>query len=455
MIHKLCPIYAKEVLPKFRIAPASLSRVGMAENEENGRFLRERYREFLPKGRYPYNGSFAFFSEREQRNVVSTIAVSQGMFPIGTGLRGFAKERPNLVPIMTTQDGADVLMNCPRDGPCQHALEMDKDKWIAEHEADFYKENRELFHEVGKACGYEIKPGGKKGVVLEAKNVADAFGFAENEGLDSTMGGRLNETTVRRFRKVLGDAVHDLNFGKPHQLTYWVAEFIPHILGLSRVPLVQPENLFHLFLNHRELIYGIAHIWGMPIDFPGMSKDNFPTASSIIIEVYDHGVKTFFWTPTLPDTAAKAKYLSEELPVRDLYHMGRLWPTAATGCHLHQVCPVEQLVQNWLALVRRTGTYVDICNVSKEDTFFAKGEVSLGIMEDWIQGQDTSTGAGMNLVASRAKSASSESLRVGVTWLAGVAVLAAVLGGLIGHRLGQRRPHLEMVPQAPYFSAPS
>lgn len=69
----------------------------------------------------------------------------------------------------------------------------------------------------------------------------------------------------------------------------------------------------------------------------------------------------------------------------ELYKHGVLLPTAATGCPSGQVCPVETFAYSFLNWVTKTGTYVSLCNVSVEDTFFAKGEASLGIMEDWVQ----------------------------------------------------------------------
>jgi len=101
---------------------AALSHVGMAENGESGKFLKERYRgkgKLLPDGPYVDDGSVFFFSERMNRNIVSTLAVTQAMFPAGTGQKGFEKLRPNYVPIMTSQPFHDTMMNLPRDGPCK------------------------------------------------------------------------------------------------------------------------------------------------------------------------------------------------------------------------------------------------------------------------------------------------------------------------------------------------
>mmetsp|Transcript_1350 Transcript_1350/g.3576 ORF Transcript_1350/g.3576 Transcript_1350/m.3576 type:complete len:537 (+) Transcript_1350:88-1698(+) len=390
-IEELCPTFWKEVFPKFGVAPAALSLVGMAENHENGVFLRHRYREFLPEGAYSYDGTFSFFSERVERNIVSTAVMARGMFPLGTGMKGFMEERPNVVPIATTQDGADVIMNCPRDGPCQRKLSHDKKAWVKANEMGVYENHKELFRAVSEACGYPLEPGkikykGKaKTLTWAAKAVMDAFTFSENEGLDPTMGGRINMTTIKAFHGVVEGMVQGMNFGKPHQITYWAGDFIPTFLSLARVPLVEPVNKLHVFLNHRELIYAVAHMLGMPIAFPGQRPDSLPSGCSLVVEVYDHGVRIFFWAPSRPSHDMKGKYLREKLPMTDLYKHGVLLPTPAYGCAPGQVCPVESLAYSFVNWVSRTGTYVQLCNVSVEDTYFAKGEASLGVMEHWVQ----------------------------------------------------------------------
>lgn len=57
----------------------------------------------------------------------------------------------------------------------------------------------------------------------------------------------------------------------------------------------------------------------------------------------------------------------------ELYKHGELLPTAAPGCEVGAVCPVEILAYGFLSFVTTTGTYVKLCNVSREDTYFAKG----------------------------------------------------------------------------------
>mmetsp|Transcript_8393 Transcript_8393/g.8296 ORF Transcript_8393/g.8296 Transcript_8393/m.8296 type:complete len:132 (+) Transcript_8393:14-409(+) len=88
------------------------------------------YGYLLPNGSYVNDGSSFFFAERMDRNVASILSLIQGLYPEGTGQLGFLKSRPNIVPIMTTMQNLDTLMNLPRDGPCKRTYQGDQKKWI-------------------------------------------------------------------------------------------------------------------------------------------------------------------------------------------------------------------------------------------------------------------------------------------------------------------------------------
>lgn len=63
---------------------------------------------------------------------------------------------------------------------------------------------------------------------------------------------------------------------------------IPRTMTPSRAPAQEKVNKMHVFLNHRELIYGVAHMLGMPIEFPGLRKDSLPSGCSMVVEVSSH-----------------------------------------------------------------------------------------------------------------------------------------------------------------------
>lgn len=458
----LCPNFAKHVLPGFEVAPAALSRVGMAENEENGVFIRNRYKDFLPDGPFNYDGTWTFFAERMSRNVVSTQCFARGIFPPGTGLEGFAKEKPNLVPISTTQDGADIVINCPGNGPCVNALKADIAKWVLENGDSLYNQHKALMQNVSKACGYDMVPGqivveGKnRSITWAAKIVMDAFTFGLNEGLDATMGGRISLETISEFKNKIEDIVHQQNFGKPHQLTYWAGDFIPTMLQLARFPLPDEVNKFHLFLNHRELMYAVAKLWKIPIQFPGSEPDSIPSGASLIMEVYEEGLRLFFWMPSRPSAEDKAKHFKEDKPINKLYPGGTLIPVEPQGCVLGHLCPLDVLALHFVQHVRKTGTYVDICNVSKEDTYLAQGEASLGIMEQWLAVGAVGFPAPeqeLSAVArQRQDKASEQAISLG-SHAAAVATMAlAFVTGYIGFALGRRSVKDKSLDELPYMS---
>ena len=82
-----------------------------------------------PAGAWKDDGETFFYSERMNRNVVACTAMTQGMWPQGTGEAGFVSENPNYVPILTSTPFQDTIMNLPRDGPCKKKFAADKKAW--------------------------------------------------------------------------------------------------------------------------------------------------------------------------------------------------------------------------------------------------------------------------------------------------------------------------------------
>lgn len=384
----LCPVYAEKVLPHFDTPLAQLSKVGIAENWESGKFLRKRYMpDFLPKTFVP-DGSVTFFAERMTRNVVSTEVLAKGMYPDGTGEDGFLKSRPNIVPISTSQEGKDELMNCPRDGPCRHRFREDFNLWAAEHDRMVYAGNVDLFDRISRVCGNEwvLNPmgiyyqGRLKTLTWGVKAISDAFSFAANEGLDATMDGALSIEDLAAFKAVASSMVNGTRFGHPHQLTYWVSNFLPNLFQIGTKPnetakldLWRAEK-FHLFLNHRELIYSIAHILGLKIAFPGMPPDVLPAGCFLGFEMYEMhdgsiALKFYWWGPTRPNGDLKVHTLKKKGSLLGLYKGGDMIPVAPHGCDLDEYCPlkhIEHLFTSWTA---QTGTYHHLCKLPEFHSF--------------------------------------------------------------------------------------
>lgn len=378
----LCPEYAKRVFPDFDTPLAQLSKVGIAENYESGVFLRRRYiPDFIPKAFVP-DGSVNFFAERMTRNIVSTEVLAMGMYPDGTGPDGFLGSRPNIVPISTSQEGKDELMNCARDGPCRHRFRKDFKLWALEHDRRVYAGNVALFDRMSRACGNEwiLNPmgiyyqGRLKTLTWGVKAISDAFSFAANEGLDATMGGRLAVEDLAAFKAVAAGMVNGTRFGHPHQLTYWVSNFLPNLFLLATRPNetvkldLWKTQKFHLFLNHRELIYSIAHILGLKIEFPNMPPDVLPAGCFLGFDMYemDDGsisLKFYWWGPTRPPGALKRDTLNRTGSLLSLYDEGIMIPVAPHGCAIDEYCPVKHVERLFTSWTSKTGTYHEICNL--------------------------------------------------------------------------------------------
>lgn len=215
---------------------------------------------------------------------------------------------------------------------------------------------------------------GGQSLTWATKVISDGFVFAVHEGLDPTIDGRLNRSTTFDWRLMSNAMVGRSRFGSNTQITYWVSGFLPRVFELARRPKT-PEAVakwkherFHLFLNHRELLYAVSLILDIPIAFPGFPVGVLPAGSSLLFEVYEvpgqdevclHFV---WWTPSQPDPKELHKRLHKRKHVLSLYALGDTAPAVPAVCRAHGgYCPLS-LVENAFSLwVAETGTYREIC----------------------------------------------------------------------------------------------
>lgn len=388
-VQDICPKFANEVYPKFVVPWAALSRVGMAENWESGVYLRKKYiGTFLNNGPYipstPPESSF--FAERMGRNIVATYALAQGMYPDGSGLDGYLTSKPNLIPIATTQEMMDELLNCPRDGPCRANYKADFNKWAVENQEKVFQANKDLYSKISEVCGYQIKTemtwrGKSKNLPWATKAINDAFTFSLNEGLDPTM-GVLTDADLASLKALSTYMVEGTRFSLPHQMTYWVSNFLPNLFNLARR---NPQDdtfdthKFHLFLNHRELMLAIATILKIPIPFKG---GGLVAGCMITFEVWEKEgetyLKFYWWGPTTPTPTDKAKAFKSK-SFESLYTGGNEYPTAPNGCEPNELCPLTHVMSLFTNYTAHTGNYKWVCDLhnfpNNKVKFFNDGEM--------------------------------------------------------------------------------
>ncbi|CAD7923601.1 unnamed protein product [Amoebophrya sp. A120] len=427
----ICPKAAPFVFDAFKTEyakqKAALSRVGLAECQEAGKWLRKRYIEdkeqakeqpLVSKTFYDTEETF-FYSERMDRNVVSLHAlVNFGFYPPGTGVTGFAKSDPNVVPILTAPAFHDTIMNLPRDGPCKPVYKEDKSSFDAA--AFLTKDAREVIDEFGKqACGIDFfnpaqshapKDIQKKEVAWTLKNAADMMNFARNEGIAVEEKFFQNDPTLLdSVISISSKLTNAERFGKPHQLTYWLGDFYKQVLlpnfltvpdedkrGKKKETLEIPgvalnakhadwslsptEFFFHqkllVFMNHREFLTAFATVLG--IDF-GVTKP-LPSGSMLVLELHEvenentakgdeevekeHYIKFFAWTPSKPSFAKKHEYLTTGQPMEDLYAFGNAEPVFPRACRDPEgKCSLADIERAFGDLMDKTGTWEEVCNV--------------------------------------------------------------------------------------------
>eukprot|EP00756_Hemistasia_phaeocysticola_P054404 Hpha_TRINITY_DN30333_c0_g1::TRINITY_DN30333_c0_g1_i1::g.147147::m.147147 len=403
----VCPA-ADEMLKEFdqpvwSRQRAALSKVGHAENWEAGRWIRSRYGEgpdALVEPYYKDDGSIFFFSERMNRNIVSTQALVYGLFPPGTGQPGFIEGNPNLVPILTSQPFEDTLINMPRDGPCTSLYNRDRAIWNQRYEKEYASRYKTTIDKFSGVCGYDFTTS-RKSLAWSLKAAADAFSMAKNEGIDYTRNGTIDPKLIDSVLHVSAEITNSQRFSEPHQVTYWVGRFAEDALfvnmkptagelltvgqapgsGVSNTPWQDDakqwfdRNKLQVYMNHRELFVSLARVFG----FHEMIDASPPPGSMVVWEVHEedanHFLDVFLWTPSQPTWEQKHAVLQSGTPVATLYDTGsvvQMQPGACKG----ERCTLEHFQAALAEWTSKTGTWQEVCGLSSSaKEFFAEQRV--------------------------------------------------------------------------------
>eukprot|EP00756_Hemistasia_phaeocysticola_P023801 Hpha_TRINITY_DN15915_c0_g1::TRINITY_DN15915_c0_g1_i1::g.73221::m.73221 len=390
----VCPA-ADEMLKQFHQPVwahqrAALSAVGHAENWEAGRFIRARYGtgpDALVEPYYKDDGSSFFFSERMNRNIVSAQALVYGLFPPGTGQKGFIAENPNLVPILTSQPFEDTLINLPRDGPCKTVYNRDRKNWNKKYEEQYVKENKEILDEFSKICGYDFTKS-PKSLAWSLKAASDAFNMARNEGIDYTNNGTIDPQLVNSVLHLASGITNSQRFSLPHQVTYWVGRFAEDALFVNMKPSAGKlltvgqapnkvdkvpwqdtakqwfdRNKLQVYMNHREIFVSLAKMFG----FQEMMHASPPSGSMVVMEVHEEEdgdyLDVFLWKPTQPSWEQKNEALRTGTPVATLYDVGNIAQMHPLACKGER-CRLEHFEAAFKDWTQKTGTWQEVCELS-------------------------------------------------------------------------------------------
>ncbi|CEM17861.1 unnamed protein product [Vitrella brassicaformis CCMP3155] len=387
-----CPAY-KSTLEKFYGASGQLTGVGMSEMYQLGAWARHRYvyeKGFLPQ-HYSDDNTLFFQSELEDRNIMSTVAFGNGLFPDGTGPRGYLGRRPQVLPIQSVTPGYDDLFNSPRDGMCIGRSSKDK-KEIAKHlEATLTDEQRSILRKVGEACSYNVlnvdkMTHGAFTLPDWVKIIDDSFLFAETESFDMSLDGNLLPKDLKAFHDFAFDWMMYAFFGTEEQVTYWAGRFPAKLMELFEStpgyktaseegakegegggggPLAaaagNPTKMY-VFLNHRELLYAVLKLFDVPVTLPGHIPSYLVTASTIVWEVYQEGdeepyVKTLIWWPTDLEEGDLDKDTNPLINSKGNYI--EVTPTICES--LGGKCPVSKYKEAFQQWVETTGSYKQLC----------------------------------------------------------------------------------------------
>ncbi|KAF4709316.1 hypothetical protein FOZ62_000302, partial [Perkinsus olseni] len=246
------------------------------------------------------------------------------------------------------------------------------------------------------ACGTDLTEV-KKPLTWAIKNVADAFSFARNEGLDFDINATLSHETIQKFIDLSHQLVTEELFGRDEQVTYWMGRMPEVLLRLARKPSTQDSTASALywpiglkmpseasphepwemtaeeywgrlkigvFLNHRELMMALAKM----LQIDDVVKQDLPAGSMFIFEVYsdedsdESSMKMKFWRPTQPTPQEKYRGGYVDGDLLDHYGLGSATEIRPKICEGKAKCmwsDYRQALQRW---TRRTGTWEEICH---------------------------------------------------------------------------------------------
>ncbi|KAF4738608.1 hypothetical protein FOZ63_012901 [Perkinsus olseni] len=247
----------------------------------------------------------------------------------------------------------------------------------AQHIPTLRRKQHALLSKISAACGTDLTEV-KKPLTWAIKNVADAFSFARNEGLDFDINATLSHETIQKFIDLSHQLVTEELFGRDEQVRGDVLDG-EDARGVAQTGTQAIHSGFYrintaeeywdrlkigVFLNHRELMMALAKM----LQIDDVVKQDLPAGSMFIFEVYtdedsdESSMKMKFWRPTQPSPQEKYRGGYVDGDLLDHYGLGSTTEIRPKICEGKTEClwsDYRQALQRW---TRRTGTWEQICH---------------------------------------------------------------------------------------------
>lgn len=295
----------------------------------------------------------------------SATALGYGLYPDGTGPRGFPHQP---VPITMQLVENEHAFAAPK-GPCKSTLNADLAEYAQSRAPALFDQYRDVLDQVGKVCGVAIKdipniPGGED-VVLGVKDLADMFVFDRDEGLPLPPG--MTVEAREKLEQLAFTNLMERYYSTDRKITYWVGGFGDLLLNTLQdgaVPTAPSpkEYRYFSFHGHRELLHGLGMMLGWKFHFEGL-----PTALNV--SALHPGTTMFFELRARQLTNEEAQKQPE---AKEAYFIRTyMWSPATKREQIKLMkcsaadCPLIEFKEIVTKHIARTGTWETICNYHK------------------------------------------------------------------------------------------
>lgn len=352
----LCPNNAVN-LRAYQVPPEQLTERGMTQMEAAGRHVRAVYvdqKQFLsPSFNSDDHSHFeAYFrADAAFRCGQSAISFGYGLYPDGTGPRGYAKQ-PIPVFMQLWESEHDFTANAP----CFNVMKEHATHYAETRGAQLIELHADALNKAAELCGHKFFAANGDETVTAMKDVADMFDFDRDEGLIATPG--LTPEVRSELSQLAFQNLMERLYSTPREVTTTIGGFpqlLVRTLNDATAPSWSSANAtkYFSFHGHRELLHGLGFMLGMRFNFgDGMPAFNGSTslypATTLFFELHrpvgaehaapsDYFVKLYVWSPWTPRTEVKLD-----------------------NCALN--CPLLQLSAIIETHIAQTGAWQEICN---------------------------------------------------------------------------------------------
>ncbi|TMW68809.1 hypothetical protein Poli38472_006277 [Pythium oligandrum] len=382
IVERICPNNLKN-LEAYNVPLEQLTEFGMQQLVAVGEHIRKVYVEEKKFLSSTFNGvkhahfETYFRSDAATRCSQSATAVGYGLYPDGTGPKGFPRQ-PVPVTMQLLQNEHDFA--APK-GPCKKTFVADMVKYADTRAKELMTQYNDSLVKMSEICGVNVfdvpKMQGGEDLVLAVKDIADMFIFDRDEQLPPLDG--LTPELSEQLEQLAFTNLMERYYTTDRMITYWNGGFSDLLLGkLNEAAMPDSpspkEYRYFSYHGHRELLHGLAKMIGWDFSFEGLptalNTSALHPGTTMFFELHarantsatndeSYFLKTFMWDPT---TKQREQVTLSKCSSAD--------------------CPLNEFNNIIKSHIARTGTWQSICNYKDETSVSPLKQFPPSIDED-------------------------------------------------------------------------